>query len=362
MVLWFRKSGVWTKPKDIYVKNAGVWKSAQTVRQRQAGVWQIMDNNVIPPIQSVMVNLEMVTGTSPVKHRYFHVGVNLSDAADNPNLDSIDVLVSKSGYPSSPNSQGWVTQAADRYPDEEWSNFKFGGNSTNVEKWKNYPAGASPEGGDVLAGGTTFYVSAFPKDIRGVYGDPTKRAITTPTDFSDNGVRKLIARFTPTTIQTLYGNDGVTWIPDRYDVGTNNGDNVYFFYGNNISSTLGTFNQPTVTQAQLYLYRNASDGIGPAGAANVWSGEHTMTAPTTDVDFEVLNNSFGQTQLGTLLSGEGKWFDLPDGQLDVLADNSTKGILLHASGNPTNLSNQYRLTKTERIPRQGELQITWTET
>lgn len=377
MVAYVRRKGVWTKTKDIRYKSADFnWaNSVKRVYHKQGGVWTYVHNNEIPPINNVQLNLEVNAGQTKNARgdvtnqwRFFQVRTRLSELSDNPDLQSILVLVSANGFPTSPFSQGYYDEPSVTYPEEPWSVFGFLDYDSSTDKLKNFWPGASQSAGTVMPGGKTFYVTAFARSIRGHYGSAVTRQITLPNNFGDDDRRFFEARFTPIDWATRhYAPVGTEspWSKTTLDtgIGYNNGQSeTFFFYGGQILQALGTVSAPSINTMQIYLQRSAAN-IGPAGAADVRLAVHNFGVVDDDVSDLIKTTDDATMYLGSLLKGEGKWFTVPHDTAAILQDSPYRGVSLHidAAFASTPLNAQIRLEKPEFAPRQGELSITWTE-
>lgn len=370
MAAWIKTGGVWTRAKDIRNKQAGSWTpSAKAVYYKANGTWSMVHNNEIPPLDNVfldVVNEAGTKGTVASRWRFMRVRARLTDTSDNPDLKLIRVLASTNGFQSGPNGQGYQSEKVDGQP---WSDFDFTTNDSSVDLLKNYPPNSSQDGGDVMPAGRVVYFTAFAQDVRGNWGAPVTRQLTVGNDFSESGKRFFEARFTPQGISTLHaapvGSES-PWTTNTLDTGfgyNNDKTNTFFFYGGDIIQALGEVGTPAAAQMQIYLRRSATDA-GPAGAADVYLGVHNFGYTDDNLTNLTRVNDTDTRYLGTLLKGEGKWFNVGQGTMDLLVTSPNRGVytVVPTAYVDTPLTSKYSLAKPEFVPNQGEISLTWTET
>jgi hypothetical protein len=265
--------------------------------QKQGGVWvQVYSGDVTPPHQIPGFATTPVNSSSPYRF-------SLTCTKSPLDTDVANILFAGriGAYPTNPNdnTNGYILNApAGMYLGAPNGGFVF--DATRISSTSSTYLGDWVPGTAAVVG-ADYYWGAWQEDTSGNIGPSVSNHLKFPAPIVNSA----------SYIQPAYSD---SWAPnygiwrgtggdyDVYQGGTSAQVGMYF-YGSNATNVL---KGKTITKMQIYIYRiNTTHGV--SGAANVYFINHgyfsrPSGAPTA---------YGGQTYLGTLNRGQGKWFNVP---------------------------------------------------
>lgn len=348
--------GNWINIREIWVKSTGIWKLSAGGYFKIAGVWTLVQTPPGPPPQGPIISLEV----GSTKH--ITVGVTYPGSNDDPSIEQIRVLVSRTAMPTNQFGSGAIAEPDITYPDETWSDFWYA-NHTNAKGvvsvhpstaqaiFKKYPPNSTGET-PPLPGGQYYYFAGWTKDVLGQWSVGTFTKVFVPTGAITGSISKE-ANFLPNDTGTLVSLTGVTWVPASNDMAVaGNASKGVAFFGNNITTAIGQDGTPQGFNPTVRLTRDSDTG---SPTANVWAFWHDVVTPG-DV---ALGHQFDKANIGTIAKGQTKTFTLP-ASWDTHWNNDIKGIGFGWSSTPV-IGDNSTLLGQDRDPRAAEINIKWTE-
>lgn len=360
-------NSTWVNVADMWTKSSGTWVKASEAYLKNAGVWTPVHASAPAPPASPILSLEIIRNTiSGDIHQWLKVGARYPLSVDLPRLARIRVLWggSDSSTLSTQFGNNFINGRDSDWSQEPWSDWYYHADSegktafartdTSVETFKQYPLNPGTTL-DVLAGNRTYYVGAWSLDTFGQWSAGVTNSIFVPTAGSppNTEVRKE-ARFLPfasgTSSQGVFTEGNLETRPAS---GVKYG---CWFYGNQITSNVGSGGPPTITNARIHMTRTTDDGFLPT--SNVYAFWHTDN--TTSGAFVPTSDRHNITLIGTIAKGQTVDLTLPDSFKDNYnSDIKGLGIAYETS---TNAAGDYSIIKgLDQDSRSGELHLNWTE-
>lgn len=368
MSLHQKINGVWTVVQRPYVLYNGVWTAVTDAYVKRSGAWvSAYHYDVTPPNPpeidlQIVEEFDVIRGQKTLVSRWIRVGVRLPGTLNSPDAKLARVLTTYAGKPpTSPMGGTYTSQPDSTYPNEPWSDWRYNEfgphNDTSISVYKQWPRNAGP--GYKIAGDKTYYFGAWALDRYGNWnGIATQAAIHVPKDTVDYP-RVIVkeARFQPNQSGSWHGSRGFQtgeleqqWSP---------GSTGLWFYGEQITDSMGSSGSVTVRSAQIYIKREDDNGAANANVYLYWTGYPTVASlpePGSIVKHEI-------TKLGTLAKGQAKWFDLPISfRNDMNYAIKGMGLDYKDPDKATGYPNDYSvMSSVEEHGRNGELHIVWEE-
>lgn len=353
--IYYKTGGEWVQADRLYVKQSGVWKSVTDGYRKDSGTWKQFYLFDETPPDAPLITLNLRTFDTG---RYIDVGVRANGLNNDPNLKMIRVLTTYLGKaPTTQYGATYTTKSDPSYTDEPWSDWHYnrstGHPDSSVEVTKRWPRGATKN--STLAGGQTYYFTAWAQDMSGNWSVANAATIFVPKTSAIGSKFVGEARFSPTNAGKQ-SSEGFA-AGDLVQQG-NPASRGYFFYGNQINQDIGSRGPATITSAQIRVERRNDSGSAQANVYLFWHEYGNPTAlPGSPTRHE-------PTLLGTIGKGEAKWFDIPQSMWPDMTGTTLKGFGLD-NKNPVFAAAQADdysvVTNINEALRCGEVHVTWTE-
>jgi len=305
---YMKKNGTWTEPVQVWTKNAGIWKLSY------------QSDTTPPPVPSLTLTY--------VADRYLNVSVQAS-ASDVPDLAKVRVLVSSSGFPATPNSSGFVTEADLTYPNETWSDLLYhqssGGHGVTDTVVKEWPL--NPGSTRALTGGATYYFSAFAQDQRGNWSAGNFKSFKAPDrtgPYLPPPLTTKVSEFLPKFSGSYYGTDALRWsgvylYQGYWNAADGAQESLVGFDSTAIVNALKT--SKTITKVELYMY--CRQAYNNSTGMLLRYGFHDATALPGSI---ATLNRFGVLQNNLFHTADGHWIDITSMSTAVWKNGTAKGM------------------------------------
>jgi len=363
-------TGHWSQVQRPYVNRNGVWTAASEAWIRASGTWQKAYEYDVTPPNPPELDLQVYEdwgvdhGQKQLQSRWLRVGVRLPGSLNDPDAKLTRVLTTYNGKAPTTPLGGTYTAAPDNsFPNEPWSEWRYNEfgphNDSSVLVYKEWPRNAAA--GTIIKGDTDYFFGAWSLDRNGNWSVAVQQHRYIPKDSVDlpNIVVKE-ARFQP--------NASGSWAisqPSSFTSGdllqqTGPTSTGVWFYGEQMSDSIGSQGAPTIRSAQMYIVREDDIGTAMANIYLYWTPYPTVAslpASGSSLDKHEI------TKMKQLGKGEGAWFDLPTSFYPDLAAN-IKGLGLDfkdpqkASAYPNDYSVVYGVASRLRC---GEVHVVWEE-
>jgi hypothetical protein len=357
--VYFKISGAWTQVDRPYVKVSGAWKPAKEVWVKRSGAWVQSYLFDITPPDPPTLSLEIVVTSSGGRH--IKVGARSPGSSHDPNLKRIRVLTTYNGKAPTTQFGGTYTRAADdNFPDEPWSDWSYNGfNSSPSGKdsseyhYKTWPRSATPE--TTLAGGQTYYFTAWAEDVAGNWSVAQAALINVPKSGGDSNTVVKEARFQVNTSGKLVSSGFASG--DLIQSGGPASRGIWL-YGTEIRNNIGSQGPATIRSAQIRISRRDDTGQPTANLYLYWhdyAGAGSLPSSPT---------RHQATKIGQIAKGETKWFDLPSAFYSHLTGKDILGFGLDnknpsfAAAQPSDYSEVQSVSDDIRT---GEVHVVWSE-
>ena len=362
MTIHFKIGGTWTQVNRVYIKDANIWKPSNSVWIKSGGTWQEAFHYDVTPPAPPILTLELIETTyteDKVDKDGRHIKVSVREpGGQNSQLKRIRVLTTyNGGMPTTQYGGTYISQPADAYPNEPWSDYHFNGfgqssatKDTTVDRSKSYPRNSTSSTN--LAAGT-YYFAAWSEDLYGNWSTGVFSSINVPKKGGSDVLVKE-ARFQATSTGS-YTNAGFV-SGDLVQQNSPRSQGLYL-YGNQIHNQIGSQGTPTIKSAQIFLDRRNDSG---SGNANVYLFWHAY-ASASDIGSSLTRNEI--TDLGQIAKGETKWFDIPSTYYDNLVSGLYGfGLAFKDPAKASASASDYSvMKKIGDAPRSGEVHVVWTE-
>lgn len=366
-------NGVWVNVNDLYVKRSGTWTKASEAYTRINGTWTLASAQAPAPPSAPVLSLEVKRDAtdSPVR-QWLRIGAVYPAGSDVARIRRIRVLWGGQNADTLSTQFGnnFITAQDDQYIFEPWSEWYYhiGKNGeteaqvgelpsprfrtdSSVETFKQYPVNAVGS----LSGNTRYYVGAWTLDSYGQWSTGVELSILVPAAGEPaNHVVQKESYFTPwdagTNQSTVFTQGDLNTRPlGPVSYGT-------WFYGNQITSAVGSGGTPNITQAGLRMTRN-DDAFN--ATANVWVFWHGVAGTTGT--FVPTSERKNLTKVGTIAKGQTSTFQLPDSFLTHY-NTEIKGLGVAYDTSATSAADYLSIKGLDQDLRSGELHLKWTET
>jgi hypothetical protein len=323
MTIYTKDGGVW-KAATPYLKKNGTWTEPTQVWTKDAGIWKLVyqADTTPPPVPTLTLAF--------IDNRYLNVSVKPATSAV-ADLDKVRVLVSNTGYPATPFSSGYVSEADVTYPNEPWSDFLFNAtgahSDTTATYMKEWPL--NPGSTRALTGGATYYFSAFSVDKRGNWSAGAFAQFKAPDRTGgDPGtpipVTTKVTEFPATFSGSYYGTDALRWsgvyLYQGYWASADGAqESIVGFNSAAIVSALKT--AKTITKVELYMY--CRQAYNPSTGMLLRYGFHDAAALPGSI---ATLNRFGVLQNNLFHSADGHWIDITSMSTSVWKSGIAKGM------------------------------------
>jgi hypothetical protein len=305
MTAYIKVDGAWVATTRPYIKRNNVWTPAKEVYVKRDGAYATTYQYDTTPPNPPELTLEII------QNRYIRVGIRIPGGANASSIKMVRVLASKTGFPTTPFGDGYITGNDTNWPKENWSNWWYvpspeGSNhgDTSDYDYKKYPL--NPTDNTNLPGGQYYYFAAWASDTEDNWSVGTFSRIWMPKEGvkADKVVLKEM-RAQANAAGSLNLN-GVTFTPGDLVAQDSPRSNGVWYHAAKFTDSVGAQGTPTIKSAQIRISR-ANDSGQPTAQVNLYWHDKTGT---TDLPLHG-TQQFDATNIGTLNKGETKWFDIP---------------------------------------------------
>jgi hypothetical protein len=369
MTLYVRQNGVYQQVDRPFVRVNGVYVGCQQAFVRTAGVYQEVWRFDMTPPDPPEISTELIetrNANNVLTGRYIKVGVRLPGLANDPTARLTRVLTNYPGSSETPPTTqfgGTFTNTPDSsYPTEPWSEWRYNNygphNDTSLFRYKQWTPNATTT--TDIVNDKTYWFVGWSLDAAGNWSAPTKVSLHVPKASKDTpNIIVKEARFQANTAGT-WTSGSAGFASGKLVQGINPTRRGLWFYGSQLSQSIGSQGTPTIRSAQIYIKRENDSGAANANVYLFWTGYPTVAslpAPGAGLDTNEM------TKIGTLAKGQGGWFDLPASFWNNL-NTGIKGMGLNykdpnkAGAQANDYSVMQKLGDNIRC---GEIHVTWEE-
>ena len=319
-----------------------------------------------PPEVTLNIHEEfaVIKGVNTLTAQWLRVGIRLPGSANDPDLKMIRVLTEypkgSGKAPTNPLGGDYNPNPDSTYPNEPWSDWRYNDygvhKDSSVYVYKQYPRDATD--GVRLTEDKTYYFTGWSQDKHGNWSVGTPASIKIPK----KGTAQTNTMVKETRIQP---NNSGSWTKDGYLPGDlqqqgNPRSQGHFFYGQQITDSVGAQGPPTIRSAMIKLFREDDSGVADARVYLFWTA-YANVGDLPAVGAQLVKNS--SAFVGTLAKGQSGWFDLPASFHNNM-NNGIKGIGLDNKDpdRATAFAEDYsKMTASAVNLRCGEIHVVWEE-
>lgn len=366
-------NGVWVNAQDIYLKQSGSWNRVNSGYYKTGGVWTPFHQLAPDPLSSPLISLQEVSPRTDT--RYIKVGIRYPASGNEGRLRLIRVVGSSDSTAiTNYNGKGYFGLNDYDWPYEAWSDWFY-----NVPN-PNSAVGQAPAGSarsdsssytykafkpnfdqdhKLLTGGQQWYFGAWTQDDYGQWstGVYANLFVHKTSGTSANFVTKevIIAPRDSGTMQSSVFTPGDLHTDPNAPI-----KHGAWFYGNQITDSVGQNGSPTIDWAKIRVTRDDTTVPGVTNS-NVWLYWHTTNTLSGNIGQNVpVADRNNITNVGTIAPGQTKTFDVPSTFFSHM-NSEMKGIGIAYNTSSTSIADIVSIKGKYSDIRSGELHIHWDE-